>query len=66
MICYIMHIKDKKPIAVTFRDKGQSRNFLKEGDHIVKLNTEKCSIFISSGSFVALVPKDIEIQPVST
>ena len=56
MICYILHIKDKKPIAVTFRDKGQSRNFLKEGDHIVKLNTEKCSIFISSESFVALVP----------
>lgn len=66
MLCYILHIKGQSPITVTFKDKAQSRDFLKEGDHIVKLNTEKGSIFISAESFVALVPKDIEIQPVST
>lgn len=62
MICYTLHIKDEKPIAVTFRDKEQIRDFVKKGNHIVTLNTEKGPMFISAERFVALVPKTVEVQ----
>ncbi len=62
MLHYTLHIKGQEPIVVTFKDKAQSRDFLKEGNNIVTLNTEKGSIFISAESFVALVPKDVDVR----
>jgi hypothetical protein len=62
MNSYVLHIKDQHPISVTFKDKAQRSNFLKEGENILTLNTEKGSIFVSTSSFVALIPQDIGQQ----
>ncbi|WP_287373010.1 hypothetical protein [Prosthecochloris sp.] len=65
MNSYVLHIKDQHPISVTFKDKAQGSNFLKEGESILTLSTEKGSMFVSTSSFVALIPQDIG-QPATT
>lgn len=57
---YVLHIKNQHPIHVTFKDKAQRSNFLRESENILTLNTEKGSIFVSTSSFVALIPQTIE------
>ena len=59
MNSYVLHIKDQHPIYVTFKDKAQRSNFLRESENILTLNTDKGSIFVSTSSFVALIPQDI-------